>query len=152
VSRVSRVLPHLSVEEVQEKIKTATSFRRQQKWLIIYNALVDPRPAVEIALHTGTSKRTVHQVVSDYNRKGVKAIETPGKGGRRRGYMSLAEEKKLLTPFIDLAQTGLITTITKIKLAYEAKIGRQVDKSTIYRLLKRHEWRKVMPRSYHQSC
>ncbi len=152
MSRVSRVLPHLSVEEVKQKMKTATSFRRQQKWLIIYNALVDPRPAVEIALHTGTSKRTVHQVVSDYNRKGVKAIKTPGKGGRRRGYMSLAEEKKFLTPFMDLAQKGLITTVTKIKCAYEAKIGQKVHQTTIYRLLKRHEWRKVMPRSHHPDA
>ena len=66
--RVSRVLPHLSVEEVQQKIKTAINFRRQQKWLIVYNALVDPREAAQIALHTGTTKRTVHQVISDYNR------------------------------------------------------------------------------------
>ncbi len=91
--RVSRVLPHLSVEEVQQKIKNATNFRRQQKWLIVYNALVDPRTAAEIALHTGTTKRTVHQVISDYNRQGVEAIETEGKGGRRRGYLSLTEEK-----------------------------------------------------------
>ena len=152
MSLLSRVLPHLSVEEVKQKIKTATSFRRQQKWLIIYNALVDPRPAVEIALHTGTTKRTVHQVVSDYNRKGVEGIETPGKGGRRRGYMSLAEEKKFLTPFRDLAQTGLITTVAKIKRAYEAQIGRQVHQSTIYRLLKPHSWRKVMPRSHHPDA
>ena len=96
--RVSRVLSHLSVEEVRQKIKTTTSFRRQQKWLIIYNALVDPRPAVEIALHTGTTKRTVHQVISDYNRQGVEASETPGQGGRRRGYLPLAEEKKFLNP------------------------------------------------------
>lgn len=67
MSRVSRVLPHLSVEQVKQKIKNATSFRRQQKWLIVYNALVDPRPAMQIALHTGTTKRTVHQVISDYN-------------------------------------------------------------------------------------
>ncbi|MDJ0594161.1 MAG: winged helix-turn-helix domain-containing protein [Pleurocapsa sp. MO_226.B13] len=80
------------------------------------------------------------------------AIETPGKGGRRRGYMSLAEEKKFLTPYMDLAQKGLITTVTKIECAYEAEIGQKVHKTTIYRLLKRHEWRKVMPRSHHQSC
>ncbi len=88
MSRVSRALPHLSVEEVQQKIKTATSFRRQQKWLIVYNALVAPRTEEQIALHTATSKRTVHQVIWDYNRQGVEAIETPGKGGRRRGYLS----------------------------------------------------------------
>ena len=107
MSRVSKVLPHLSVEEVTQKIKTATSFRRQQKWLMVYNALVDPREAAQIALHTGTTKRTVHQVISDYNRLGVKGIETPGKGGRRRGYMSLAEEKKFLNQFLDSAQKGM---------------------------------------------
>ncbi len=150
--RVSRVLAHLSVEEVQQKMKTATSFRRQQKWLIVYNALVDPREAAHIALHTGTTKRTVHQVISDYNRQGVEAIETPGKGGRRRGYMSLSEEKNFLTQFMDSALTGLITTVTKIKQAYEAKIGQKVDRTTIYRLLARHEWRKVMPRSHHPDA
>lgn len=66
MSRVSCALAHLSVEEVKEKIQTASDFRQQQKWLIIYNALVDPRPAREIARHTGTSQRTVHQVISDY--------------------------------------------------------------------------------------
>ena len=137
---------------MQQKIKTATNFRRQQKWLIVYNALVDPREAAEIALHTGTTKRTVHQVISDYNRQGVEAIETEGKGGRRRGYLSLTEEKKFLTQFMDSALTGLITTVTKIKRAYEAQIGRKVDQTTIYRLLKRHEWRQVMPRSHHQKC
>ena len=133
-------------------MKTATSFRRQQKWLIVYNALVDPREAAEIALHTGTTKRTVHQVISDYNRQGVEAIETPGKGGRRRGYMSLESEKNFLTQFMDSALTGLITNVTKIKRAYEAKIGQKVHQSTIYRLLERHEWRKVMPRSHHPGA
>ena len=105
--------------------------------------MVDPREAAEIALHTGTTKRTVHQVISDYNRKGVEAIETPGKGGRRRGYLSLTEEQNFLTQFMDSAVTGLITTVTKIKQAYEAKIGRQVHQTTIYRLLGRHEWRTI---------
>ena len=95
------------------------------------------------------SKRTVHKVISDYNRQGVGAIETPGKGGRRRGYLPLAEEKKFLTQFMDSAKKGLITTIAKVKRAYEAKIEQIVHQSTIYRLLERHGWRKVMPRSHH---
>ncbi len=147
--RVSRALPHLSVEQVQQKMKTACNFCQQQKWLIIYNALVDPRPAAQIALHTGTSKRMVHQVISDYNRQGATAIETPGKGGRRRSNLSFAEEKEFLAQFMDSAKKGLITTIAKVKRAYEAKIAKTVAKSTIYRLLERHGWRKVMPRSHH---
>jgi hypothetical protein len=49
MARVSRVKPHLSEAEIKEKISTAKKFRQQQKWSIIYNAIVDPRPAAAIA-------------------------------------------------------------------------------------------------------
>lgn len=71
----SRVKPHLSTEEVKQKIQTAISFRQQQKWLVVYNALVNPRSAAEIAKDTGTSIHTVHQVISNYNRLGEAGIE-----------------------------------------------------------------------------
>ena len=53
---------------------------------------------------------------------------------------------------MDSAQKGLITTIAKVKRAYEAKIEETVHQSTIYRLLERHGWRKVMPRSHHPQA
>lgn len=81
--RVSQVLPHLTEAEVKEKIRTASNFRRQQKWWIVYNALVEPRTAAEIAKNTGTNIRDVHQVISEYNRNGASALETPSSGGRR---------------------------------------------------------------------
>ena len=112
---------------------------------------VDPRPAAEIALHTGTSVRTVHQVISDYNRLGAAAIETPGKGGRNNSYISLEAEKEFLSGFIEQAAAGVVTT-TKIKQAFEELVGFEVDKSTIYRMLKRQEWRKVMPRPSHPEA
>ena len=92
-----------------KRLKLPPAFGDNKNGSEVYNALVDPRPGVEIALHTGTTKRTVNQAISDYNRNAVKArreadlceIETPGKGGRRRGYLSLAEEKKFLNQFKD---------------------------------------------------
>lgn len=152
MARVSRAITHLSEEEVQKKIQTAPNFRQQQKWLVVYNALVDPRPAAEIALHTGTSVRTVHQVISDYNRLGAAAIETPGKGGRNNSYLSLEAEKEFLSSFTEQAKAGVVTTATSIKLAFEELVGFEVDKSTIYRLLKRQEWRKRMPRPEHPEA
>jgi transposase len=152
MARVSRVLPHLSISEVQEKIRTAQSFRTQQRWLIIYNALVDPRQATEIALHTGTTVRTVHQVISDYNRLGAAAIETPGKGGRRKSYFSSEEETAFLAKLSALAEKGEITTRAEVKVAWERQLGHQVHRSTIYRLLKRHQWHKIKPRPRHPKA
>jgi hypothetical protein len=74
MSRVSCVQPHLSEAVLKEKIAAALSARIQQKWMIVNNAFVDPRPADEIAQHAATSLRTFHQVIADYNRPGIAAI------------------------------------------------------------------------------
>src|SRR5215469_7380575 len=99
--------------------------------------LFEPRKAEEIARHCGVSKATVHDVISRYNRLGVSAVETVGKGGRRRQYLTLEEEKAFLTPFFAQAQTGEIATAGHIWQAFEKRVGHKVDDSTIYRLLNR---------------
>ncbi len=152
MARVSRVLPHLSKAEIEEKMRTANNFRRQQKWRIVYNVLVDPRPAVEIAKHVGTTVRMVHRVVSEYNRHGAAAIETPGSGGRRRSYLSLEEEQTLLEQLSPAAKAGKLTTRIKVKQAVEQKLGHNVHKSMVYRLLQRHRWGKRKPRPKHPKA
>ena len=39
--------------------------------------------------------------------------------------------------------------IHDLKAAYETAIGRPTSNSTIYNLLARHGWRKLMPRPFH---
>jgi len=152
MARVSRVLPHLSEAEIKEKIRTTSNFRRQQKWRIVYNALVDPRPAAEIAKHVGTTVRMVHRVISDYNRDGAAGIETPGSGGRRRSYLKLEEEQTLLSQLTPDAKAGKLTTRIKLKQSFEQKVGHSVHKSTVYRLLQRHQWGKRKPRPTHPKA
>jgi transposase len=152
MSRVSIAAPHLSAQAVREKMKTARSFWHRQKWLVVYNALVDPRTAEEIAQHTGVSVGTVHKVISEYNRKGSTALSTPGKGGRRNQYLTLEQEKAFLATFKQKAAKGEIATTAQVKLAYEKLVGQTVHKTTIYRLLDRHEWRKIVPRQSHPKA
>jgi hypothetical protein len=83
MARITRAAAHVSVEEVKSRLQHDPRAWCRQRWLIIYNALVDPRKAEEIATHCGVSKATVHQVISLYNRFGVSVVETPGKRGRR---------------------------------------------------------------------
>jgi len=146
---LTKAANHLSKEEILKKIKETVGFWRVQKWLVIWNALVDPRPASQIALHTGLALQTVHNLISNYNRIGPAAIETPGKGGRRRAYLSWEEEASFLEPFIQKAVTGQIATAGEIKAALEERLGHGVHKTTVYRLLKRHGWRKITPRPFH---
>jgi len=95
---VTRAAAHLSAEEVLRRWKLDPRPHRRQRWLIMYQALVDPREAGQIAKHCGVSTATVHQLISTYNRRGVEAVETPGKGGRRYGYLSLEQERAFLAP------------------------------------------------------
>ena len=149
MARVTHATFPMPLAEVKHRMRTDPHADRRQRWLIIYNALVEPRPAEDIARHCGVSKATVHAVISRYNRIGVAAIETPGKGGRRRQYLTLDEEKEFLTPFFAQAEQGQIATVGQIWQAFEQRVGHEVDDSTIYRLLHRHGWRKVMPRPKH---
>jgi transposase len=149
MARTSSVAPHLSSEQVMRRIKGTVGFWRVQKWLVIYNLLVDPRPLMEIAKHVGLAWQTVRNLVSQYNRFGPDAIESPGRGGRRRAYMDLKAEAEFLEPFFDRASTGKVATAMEIKREWEKRLGRSVHKTTVYRLLKRHGWRKIVPRPQH---
>lgn len=152
MARITRAAAHLTVEEVKKRMSTDPRPLYRQRWLIIYNALVEPGKAEEIARHCGVSKATVHAVISSYNRLGVAAVETAGKGGRRSGYLSLEEERAFLTPFFGRAERGELATTEEIWHAFEARVGHEVDDSTIYRLLARHGWRKLMPRPRHPQA
>jgi transposase len=147
--RVTKVVPHLTLEEIQGKIKQTVGFITVQKWLVIYNAAIDPRPAREIAKHTGLAEQTVHNLVSHYNRRGPEALEGPGKGGRRRSYLNWEEEVKLLQSFEKKTLTGQVATAMEIKRVLEKTLGHEVDRSMVYKMLKRHGWRKVMSRPAH---
>lgn len=152
MARITRAKLHLPLEEVRERMDHDPRPLYRKRWLIIYNALIDPREAKEIARHTGVSVATVHKLISSYNRLGVAAVETSGKGGRRNEYLTLEEERELLAPFFELAKKGEITTAAHIKHLFEKKVGHGVDETTIYRLLERHQWRKVMPRPFHPEA
>src|SRR5450759_257678 len=84
-----------------------------------------------------------------YDHGGRKALKTKPSGGRKRENMTLAEEKALLDRFAKAAGAGEMLNIHDIKAAYEKAIGHETSNSTIYNLLARHGWRKLMPRPFH---
>ena len=98
-TRVTRAAAHFPVEEVKRRMKRDPRSWVRERWGIIYHALMNPRKAEEIARDTGVSVTTVRRVISSYNRLGLAAIETPGKGGRRHEYMSVEQERTFCSPF-----------------------------------------------------
>jgi transposase len=148
----TRAANHLTLEQIKEKMKEATDPRQLQRWQIVYTALMQPRKAEEIARSIGVSKSLVQKMISRYNREGIQAIEIKKGGGRYHEYMTKEEEKNFLTPFFQKAEQGELTTTKEIHQQYEKQIGHQVHETTIYRLLERHSWRKILPRSRHPKA
>lgn len=68
MGQVTQAFPHLGLEAVKHKVKTANKHWQRQKWLVIYNAMIEPRPAADIAMHVGVSKGFMRQVIQKYNR------------------------------------------------------------------------------------
>ena len=151
-TRVTRAAAHVPLEEVKQRMKMDPRYWVRERWWIIYLALIRPRKAEEIARDTGVSVTTVRRVISTYNRLGLAALETPGKGGRRHEYMSLEQERSFLQPFFARAAQGEIATAEEIQQAFEAEVKHAVHSSSIYRLLDRHGWRKLVPRPHHPQA
>lgn len=152
MARLTQAAPHLTVEAIKIKMDTAPNMTQRSHWRIVYNALVEPRLAKSIALHTGVSIPTVRAVISRYNRLGPAALDTPGKGGRRNQHLTPQQEQTFLAPFFERAERGQIATVHEIHTALQTQLGTSVHESTVYRLLHRHGWRKLAARSRHPKA
>ena len=146
-NRMTRAATHLPEDTVKARMQGEQRLWRRHRWEIIYQALTAPRKAADIARTVGVSLSTVHRVIATYKQGGVAAIETPGKGGRRRQHLTLAQERAFLQPFVARAVRGEMATAAEIQRAYEEETKQPVAKSTIYRLLDRHGWRQLSARS-----
>jgi transposase len=106
----------------------------------------------QIATAVGLSCNTVRCLHSRFRLYGVEALSGVGRGGRRRQNLSVEQEDEVLRPFLEEAGIGGILVVNPIKIAYEQAVGHTVPKSTVYRLLARHSWRKLAPRPRHPKA
>lgn len=119
--------------------------RRIQMVLLREEGLAQPA----IAAAMGVSLSTVNRAHMAYDQGGIKALKPQPCGGRQRENMTIAEEKALLARFAKAAGAGELLNIHDLKRAYEQAIGHATSNSTVYDLLARHGWRKLMPRPHH---
>ena len=152
MGRVTRAVAHLGVEEIDARIKQCTESWRIRRWQVIRCALVHPKPAAEIALEVGVARQTVHNLVAAYNREGPPALETPGHKNRPRAYLSRAQEQAVVAKLVKQSAQGQVSTGLQLKPVLEHAVGHPVHQTTVYRLLKRQQWRQVVPRPRHPQA
>jgi len=103
----------------------------------------------QVAPLVGWSESQVKQVWSEYFKNGEESLIGADRGGRHHANLSIEQEKEFLEGFFSGASAGEILIVDQVHSAYELLIGHSVPKSTVYRLLARHGWRKIAPRPRH---
>ena len=134
------------------QLKTAlrwkiSAVQRERIQMVLLRESGMMQPAIAEAM--GVSLSTVNRAHMAYDSGGIKALKPKPCGGRLRENMTVAEEKALLARFAKAAGAGEMLNIHDLKRAYEQQIGHKTSNSTVYDLLGRHGWRKLMPRPYH---
>jgi transposase len=145
----------LSAEAIEElaallpQCRTSAEYRRVEcVWLRATVGL----SAAQIATVLGWHVSSVYDLHSRYWREGIPALEGPGRGGRHRQNLSLAQEQELLAQFRGAAAQGDLLEARAVRDTYMKWVGHPVPKSTVYRLLARHGWRKLAPRPRHPKA
>lgn len=134
--------------EIIKAARKANKDKRVEQRLKALELQASGKKAKEIAEITGFHPGYISQLMAKYRDGGIEAITGSHYGGNRRN-MSVEEEAALLEPFRKKAEQGQVIETSEIKAAYEKAVGHTIGGSQIYYVLRRHGWRKVMPRSKH---
>ncbi len=142
----------VTVNALAERLKKAKGRPEFQRIQCVLIRVTLGSTASEIARILGWSTSTVHVIHSRWAKEGEAIFDLKAKGGRRNQYLTVEEEAAFLSPFLAKAEAGGVLNANEIKAAFESLTGRPVAKSTIYRMLERWDWRKIVPRPRHPKA
>lgn len=104
----------------------------------------------EISDITGYSAAWISELCKTFKSEGIdEYISLKYKANNRS--LTMQEENEILNRFKNEAEKGRIVSAWEMKKAFDEKLGKDTGRGYIYMLLKRHGWRKVMPRSKHPN-
>lgn len=107
--------------------------------------LIDGLSSEEAGKCAGLHTTSVNRNIRKYKCEGIEAI-TGKRHIHGKRYMSNEEEAAFLMTFRKRGEAGQVVEVTEIHRAYQEAVGHPVTRNAIYYILKKHKWRKVMPR------
>ena len=133
------------ISEARKTIKDKKTDRRLHAVQLRGEGLRDK----EIAERLETTSNMISCWVRLYVKEGLSGLLPKEYKGNHRN-MTYEDEEEFLSQFYEKAQQGQIVEVSEIKKAYAEKTNFETKShGQIYEMLKRHGWRKVMPRSRH---
>ena len=150
--RPPRSLPEGSAERLEQALRGARSKAEFQRVQCVWLRAALGLNANQVAQALGWRPTSVRRLQAQFLRQGEGFWERPERGGRRHQNLTREEEARLLQRFLPPAEQGGLLEVGRVKQAYEQAVGHAVPKSTVYRMLARHGWRKLAPRPRHPQA
>lgn len=149
--RPQKPFPPKTTERMGRLLESTQSIDQYRRIQSIYLRSKYGFCAEQVAEMVGLQLQTIRNLHSVYLREGEVALQGKGRGGRRQALLSPQAEDELIADFEVDGELGAIVEVHRVQQAYEQRVGRTVAKSTVYRLLHRHGWRKLAPRPQHPN-
>ena len=105
----------------------------------------------EISARTGYNVRYITTLMGQYKKQGLEEFIRIKQTSHNRN-MSVEQEAKVLAKIEEEADAGHELTVNEIRQGLESELGKETSVAYAYRVLKRHGWRKVMPRPKHPKA
>lgn len=144
--------PDGTVERMEELLASGELSGPARERVTCIRLLALGRTGPDVAELIGRSQNTVYRHKKRFLEEGEAALMAEGWGGRRNAVLTEAEEAELVAGFAQAARDGELITANAVIAAVIERTGRRVDPTTVYRMLERHGWRKVMPRPRHPDA
>ena len=147
--RPSTVTPWFTTDQLMAWVKEAPDKTAYQRRLAVWLTHSARFPAHRIADLLAISVQAVWKWLWQYNTLGPACLYRTGRGGRRWALMTLEEERAFLAQHLAKADAGDLLTAKQLHPELCRVLGQEVSLDYVYKLLHRHEWRKLAPRPHH---
>ena len=125
--------------------------KRIEKLLEVLELRSEGKSNKEISEQTGYNERYITTLMQKYQKQGLEEFIRIKQTSHNRN-LTTAEEAEILKPFEVAAAEGKVLTVAEINQAFEERLERKLPHNYVYRVLRRHGWRKIMPRSKHPKA
>lgn len=138
----AQISPWLNDEQLSDWVREAPSLDAYKKRLAIWLTRKGPFHAHRVSELLQVSKQAVWLWIKQYNQGGPESLDRKGRGGRRRAYLSLDEERALVEKLQTQVSKGQTRKAKELLPEVLEAVGQNVSVAYVYRLMQRHERRR----------
>jgi transposase len=139
----AQISPWLSDEQLASWVRESPNLDAYKKRLAIWLTRRGPLHAHRVSDLLQVSKQAVWLWIKQYNQGGPDSLDRKGRGGRRRAYLSLEDEKALVEKLQTQVAKGQARRAKELLPEVLQAVGQNVSVAYVYRLMQRHERRRA---------